>query len=127
MRVASTEPYRKLAKLFQALSHPARLRILQLLSDEEHCVCHLTAVLRKRQPYVSQQLMILRDAGLVVDRKDGLMVYYRLPSPHVLDLIETMTGLLRAQGVDVELLPVPKSPVKGCPCPKCSAEAERVT
>ncbi len=55
---------RELAKVFGALSHPARLLLLQLLAQEEQCVCHLTAVLRQRQPYVSQQLSVLRDAGL---------------------------------------------------------------
>lgn len=112
---------KQVAQVFYALSHPIRLRILRLLSDEEHCVCHLTAALKKRQPYVSQQLAILRDHGLVIDRKDGLMVYYRVRSPQVEALIEAAAEALRAQGVEIDLPPVPDGPIEGCPCPLCNA------
>ena len=64
-----TSSYQKQAQLFRALSHPVRLRILDILSRQEACVCHLTAILGKRQPYVSQQLATLRDAGLVTARR----------------------------------------------------------
>ena len=48
-----TTPYDQQAALFKALAHPARLRILDLLAQDEACVCHLTAALGQRQPYVS--------------------------------------------------------------------------
>ena len=114
---------RDLAKVFDALSHPARLRILQMLAREEYCVCHLTAVLRQRQPYVSQQLAVLRDAGLVLDRREGLMIHYHLASPRVLALVEMAAELLRQQGREVIAAPLPELPVPGCPCPKCAAAA----
>ena len=44
-------------------------------------MCHLRTVLRRPQTYVSQQLRVLRDAGMVADRKDGVLVYYRLADP----------------------------------------------
>lgn len=114
------DSYRELARVFDALSHPVRLRILQLLAQEEFCVCHLTAALRRRQPYVSQQLAVLRDVGLVLDRRDGLMIHYRLASPRVLDLMEMAADLLRQQGQEIALPPLPEMPVPGCPCPKCA-------
>jgi DNA-binding transcriptional ArsR family regulator len=57
------------ADLFRALMHPARLAILDLLRAGEACVCHLEAHLGYRQAYLSQQLAILRTAGLIRDSR----------------------------------------------------------
>ena len=110
------------ASAVKALAHPTRLRILDILAHEEACVCHLTAVLRQRQPYVSQQLMILREAGLVTDRRDGVMVYYRLADPATAEAVAATRALLRVTGQDVDFPPVPHEPVEGCPCPHCGGE-----
>ena len=66
------------ARLFKAFSDPVRLRLLNLLSDREVCVCHLHAALALPQPTVSRHLASLRKAGIVVGRKEGLWVHYRL-------------------------------------------------
>ncbi len=84
--------YRDLAMLLKVLSHPTRLQILDLLRNGELCVCQIQAVLNKRQAYVSQQLMALREAGLVETRKDGLQVFYRLSSPLVETLLTSVLG-----------------------------------
>jgi ArsR family transcriptional regulator, arsenate/arsenite/antimonite-responsive transcriptional repressor len=68
--------------LFKACADQTRLRILNMLTcEEEICVCHLVEVLRTNQPKVSRHLAYLKRAGLVLDRKDGLWVYYRLATP----------------------------------------------
>ncbi|HEX2621311.1 MAG TPA: metalloregulator ArsR/SmtB family transcription factor [Phototrophicaceae bacterium] len=67
--------YEHLAELFKGLAHPIRLQILDLLREGEMGVCHIEAVLNKRQAYISQQLMMLRETGLVECRRDGLKVY----------------------------------------------------
>jgi ArsR family transcriptional regulator, arsenate/arsenite/antimonite-responsive transcriptional repressor len=67
--------------IFRALSDRTRLRILHLLQDGELCVCHLVAVLDSPQPTVSRHLAYLRKAGLVVARKEGLWMHYRLTAP----------------------------------------------
>jgi len=85
--------YRQTAQLFRLLSHSARLRIMDVLRwRDEACVCHLQAVLKQRQPYVSQQLGILRDAGLVDSRRDGLCIYYRLSDSKVVQVLDTILG-----------------------------------
>ena len=84
--------YIEKARFFHILSHPARLQILDILRKGDECVCHIQSVLGKRQAYVSQQLMILRDAGLVTDRKDGLNVFYRLAEPTVAEVLEVLMG-----------------------------------
>ncbi len=65
-------------EFFKALSHPTRLQILDVLRDEPACVCHLMAALNRPQPYISQQLAVLRDIGLVVDNKQGQNVFYQV-------------------------------------------------
>jgi len=116
-------PYREQANLIKAMAHPTRLHILDTLSRGEACVCHLTTILKLRQPNTSQHLMVLREAGLVRDRKDGVVVYYRLADDRTAQVIALTREILRASGVEVDFPPIPTSPVKGCPCPKCGGES----
>jgi len=114
--------HRKQAELFQALSHPVRLRILDILARQEACVCHLTAILAKRQPYVSQQLATLREAGLVTDRRDGTLIYYRLADEHLAGLLAESRALIAAAaGGSVAFPAVPEAALENCPCPRCQA------
>ena len=112
--------YSKQATLIKAMAHPTRLQILHILSQGEACVCHLTTILQKRQPYVSQQLMVLREADLVQDRRDGVIVFYRLSDERIAQLLETSLEFLRQMGETIELPVIPAPPVGGCPCPKCA-------
>ncbi|HEX2907596.1 MAG TPA: metalloregulator ArsR/SmtB family transcription factor [Phototrophicaceae bacterium] len=84
--------YESMAVVFHALSHPVRLQILDLLRGGEICVCQIEAALDKRQAYISQQLMVLRETGLVETRKEGLQVFYRLANPLVEDLLHLAFG-----------------------------------
>lgn len=90
-------PADELTTFFKALSHPKRLAILQLLEERELCVCEIEAALKLRQAYVSQQLTILREAGLVCFRKEGWNVWYRIARPEVytlLNMAETIRSTL---------------------------------
>ena len=105
--------YPEEVKLFKALTHPVRLAILEILRGGEQCVCHMEAALGYRQAYISQQLMVLRDAELLQDRRDGLNVYYRVIRPEiyaVLDATLQMTGKPAAK----LMLKAP-----ACTCPNC--------
>jgi ArsR family transcriptional regulator, arsenate/arsenite/antimonite-responsive transcriptional repressor len=79
MNIKMTNPQTK--TIFRALSDRTRLRILNLLQDDEVCVCHLVDVLGVPQPTTSRHLSYLRKAGLVVARKEGLWMHYRLAPP----------------------------------------------
>ncbi|MFA6316829.1 MAG: metalloregulator ArsR/SmtB family transcription factor [Elusimicrobiota bacterium] len=70
-------------RLLNLLAEPNRLRLLLALSARRLCVCELSTALRLRQTAVSQHLRVLRDCGLVVNRKEGLWVEYEL-SPEAL-------------------------------------------
>lgn len=111
--------YTPIAARLKALAHPVRLQILDMLrADDEVCVCHMEAAFGKRQAYISQQLMVLREAGLVESRRDGLKVFYRLVDDPARDLLEAALGPAKDSGPAV---------VAGCPCPHCAAAAEKVS
>lgn len=74
--------------------HPERLAILEMLRNGERCVCEIEDALGHRQAYVSQQLTVLRNAGLVESRRDGWRVYYRLVTPEIFAVILTAQAIL---------------------------------
>ena len=118
------EAYQVQAALTKVLGHPARLRILDILSHGEACVCHMTTILGQRQPYVSQLLMSLREADLVRDRREGSTVYYRLSDSRIAALISLTRDLLRERDPQLVWPAVPEMPVEGCPCPHCASLRE---
>ena len=72
---------KELEQFFKALSDVNRLRILNLLLHGELCVCDIQFVLESSQPSVSRHLAYLKNSGLVLDRRDGLRIFYRLADP----------------------------------------------
>ena len=82
------------ARRFQALSDPTRLAILQRLRRGERCVCDLTDALDAAQSRLSFHLRVLRDAGLVTDRREGRWVHYSI-NTEALDEVEEVLAFLR--------------------------------
>lgn len=79
MATVASDSLKESSRLLKALADPVRLRILNLLLDaDEVCVCHIHEALQLHQPTVSRHLAYLRKHGLVVGRKEGLWVHYRL-------------------------------------------------
>ena len=77
-----------LAEAFALLAQPARLKIVLAIGTKHACVCHLESVLGLRQAYISQQLMLLRAAGIVETERVGRHIFYSLTDPHWLALIQ---------------------------------------
>jgi ArsR family transcriptional regulator len=97
--------YQLKAEFFKTLGHPARIRVLELLSEREHAVAEMLPEVGIEAANLSQQLAVLRRAGLVVTRKEGSTVYYSLTSPHVAELLAVArTILTRVLSGQVELL-----------------------
>jgi DNA-binding transcriptional ArsR family regulator len=110
----TTQSYGLQIQIFKVLSLPSRLAILEILRDGEHCVCHMEAYLGFRQAYLSQQLSVLREAGLVQDRRDGWNIFYRVVDERIyeiLDVVRRITG---------QSEPELKKPIVICICPHCS-------
>ena len=83
-------------QLFHALSDPTRLSILRRLRFGERCVCDLTDALDAAQSRLSFHLRVLKDAGLVTDRREGRWMYYTLNSDALAEAAELVEGLASA-------------------------------
>jgi DNA-binding transcriptional ArsR family regulator len=86
--------YQLKAEFFKTLGHPARIRVLELLSEREHAVAEMLPEVGIEPAHLSQQLAVLRRANLVVSRKEGSTVYYSLTSPQVAELLRVARGIL---------------------------------
>jgi len=106
------------AEILRLLGQPIRLQILLVIGSEEVCVCHLEALIGLRQAVISQHLMGLRKAGLVLARRKGRFMYYRLANADVLELVLRAAEL---GGLDsAALLNQYSRVVPGCHCSRCA-------
>lgn len=116
-------------KLFLALSDRTRLRLLNLMGEDEVCVCFFVEVLNEPQPKISRHLACLREAGIVAARRDGKWMHYRVaqPSdPHAKKMLAELLSWLKEekqmQADRVRLLkvccaPTPPVQLRGAPKP----------
>lgn len=104
MATAVTPDLGRLARVFHALSDETRLAIVQRLRTGERCVCELTDLLDAAQSRLSFHLRVLREAGLVHDRREGRWVYYSL-CPEAFDLVETALGRLEPTAETISRTP----------------------
>jgi ArsR family transcriptional regulator len=79
------------AKIFNALSDSTRLEIIEFLRADEKCVCEIIPHVRLIQPVVSRHLKILKDCGLVRDRKDGTRRLYSITESKMFEIIDAAT------------------------------------
>lgn len=84
------------AELFKALGHPARVRVLEVLSDGERSVGDMQPLVGIEPSHLSQQLAVLRRAGIVTSRKQGLTVVYALSDPQIVELLAVAKRVLIA-------------------------------
>ena len=76
--MAMTVSLKNAVTLFHALSDETRLAVLERLSGGEHCVCELTDLMKAAQSRLSFHLKVLKDAGLIQDRREGRWMYYSI-------------------------------------------------
>lgn len=113
--------HQNISALLRAISQPARIEILLAIGTGEACVCHLEAAIGQRQAYISQQLMALREAGIVIYRREGRNIFYRLKDPTILELIQQAGKLSGMDESDLRITG-PLFLPQECPCPKCDPE-----
>lgn len=111
----------KSSNILAVLGNPFRVRLVLALWAQEACVCHLEALLKKRQAYISQHLMALREANLLETRRDGKYIYYRLADPEIVELILAAGEIA---GLDRDQLPKQQDikVLDKCICPRCDGE-----
>ena len=94
--LGSTDEERtRFAAVARALGDPKRLCVLESLADGEVSVGELAARVSCQVPNMSQHLAVLRSAGLVIARRDGSTVYYRLADPKVLEAYKVLQTIAR--------------------------------
>lgn len=98
-----------IAEVFDLFSQSARLRIILAIGTGHACVCHLEAVLGLRQAYISQQLMLMRSAGLVDTERCGKHIFYHLSDPQWLTLIQRAAEL---KNIELPTFELPE--IDGC-------------
>lgn len=86
------------AQLFHALSDETRLRILERLQGGEQCVCELTDAFKTGQSRLSFHLRVLKDTGLVIDRREGRWMYYSLNHDALAELNDVVSRVLDGRG-----------------------------
>ena len=95
--------YEAKANIIKALAHPSRLMMVEDLVGGEKCVCELTKLVGADISTVSKHLSVLKDAGLVDDRKVGQWVYYRLRCPCIMDFLGCVEDVLMSETKGAEL------------------------
>ncbi|MEX2161523.1 MAG: metalloregulator ArsR/SmtB family transcription factor [Anaerolineales bacterium] len=108
----------KISRFFKVLGEPFRVQVLLALAEGEACVCHLERLLGKRQAYISQHLMALRQAGILQTRREGKYVFYGLKDRATLELVHhasQLTGLAKP-AVDKDRV---RRKRLDCDCPSC--------
>src|SRR3954467_12636096 len=96
--VALSRPLSEIkADLFRALAHPARIRALEVLTDGERSVGEMQPLVGIESSHLSQQLGVLRRAGLVTTRRSGTTVSYAIASPEVVELLVAARRVLIAR------------------------------
>ncbi|GAA4256917.1 ArsR/SmtB family transcription factor [Dactylosporangium darangshiense] len=86
--------YQAKAEMFRTLGHPVRIRVLELLQNGPRPVRDLLAEIEVEASNLSQQLAVLRRAGIVTSYRDGSLVMYALSTPHVAELLAVSRSIL---------------------------------
>jgi len=97
MKETEKRRYELQAEVLKALAHPLRLAIVQFLAEEEKCVCHIVDYVGTSQSNISKHLGLMKKAGILSDRKEGLSVYYRLNMPCALNFFKCVRDIMETQ------------------------------
>ena len=88
--------YEERAKVIKALAHPSRLMMVDALVDGEKCVCELRDLVGSDMSTVSKHLTLMREAGIVVDRKVGQQVFYSLRVPCIVNFFGCVEAVMKS-------------------------------
>lgn len=92
--IMNKDIYKYRAQIIKAMAHPSRLMILDALAEGEKCVNELQQLVGSDMSTVSKHLAVLRAAGIVEDRKQGLNVFYRLRVPCLMDFLSCVEAVM---------------------------------
>ncbi|MGL4668345.1 MAG: ArsR/SmtB family transcription factor [Saezia sp.] len=90
------------AAILKALAHPTRLWIVELLAKKEQCVCTFVDGANVDFSTISKHLSVLKQAGIVTDRKEGKQVYYTLKIPCILNFMECVDAVIQGKAASLQ-------------------------
>lgn len=96
MDIKTSQRYERRARVIKALAHPSRLFIVDRLSEREHCVNELTALIGSDMSTISKHLSVLKNAGVVQDERRGASIYYSLRIPCILSFFKCADAVIDA-------------------------------
>ncbi len=102
--MTTTPIYKVKAEFFKTLGHPARIRVLEVLREGERSVSDLVPEVGLEASHLSQQLAVLRRAGLVETRKEGTSVLYSVANPTIFELLDVARRILTSSLIDTRAL-----------------------
>ena len=103
-----------LAGIFAALADTTRLRLLNLMSGREVCVCYFVEILRQGQPKISRHLAYLRKAGIVTARREGKWMHYSICAPADAAADSILSATLTALGNDRQMRADSSKLIRAC-------------
>ena len=92
------------AEILKALAHPVRILIVETLLKGDQCVCELNKLANIDQSNISRHLASLKKAGIVIDRRDGMRVFYHLRAPCILNALQCTVEVMKAETKNKKLL-----------------------
>lgn len=104
----------KMERLFRALADRTRLRVLNLMGDNEVCVCFFVEILGMSQPRISRHLAYLKKAGIVASRREGKWMHYRVVPPADVDAARILADVQQYLANDREMQRERQKLVKFC-------------
>lgn len=111
-----------LADVLRLIGQPVRIQILLILAIDLACVCHIEAVTGIRQAAISQQLTILRKAGLVQATRGGRNIFYSLTNPDIIQSINNVAAVIKIP--QKSLAAFSNNPFPNCQCPRCNPDMD---
>ena len=88
------EVQEKTAKLLKVLGDPNRIKIVEVLAGGELCQCEIIPIIGQSQPTVSRHLNLLEENGILVSRRDGVKMFYRIANPAAIKIIESAASII---------------------------------
>jgi ArsR family transcriptional regulator, arsenate/arsenite/antimonite-responsive transcriptional repressor len=108
----------EMERFFRALADRTRLRLINMIADDDVCVCFFVEILGLSQPVISRHLAYLRRAGLVRARREGKWMHYRIVQPADLHAAEVLAGVRNWLASDPEMQRERRRLVKVCCAPE---------
>ncbi|MDD5678497.1 MAG: metalloregulator ArsR/SmtB family transcription factor [Kiritimatiellae bacterium] len=92
------------SEILKALAHPVRVLIVHALTGGDRCVCELNTLVDIDQSNISRHLAVLKRAGIVADRREGMKVFYHLKAPCILNALKCAVEVIRNDGSNRNIL-----------------------